>query len=158
LWKIDEDCAAMSSSVSAGNLLLTPMNGLTAFRFSDESDSPEILWDSNRLRPGTPSPILRDGRVYTVSGAILKCGDAMTGDTLWQLRLQGTHWATPVIAGGYLYSVNFDGLLQVVRLGDEEGEVVGTAELDQPIHASPAVSGDAMYLRSDKYLWKISKT
>jgi outer membrane protein assembly factor BamB len=94
--------------------------------------------------------------VYTLSGAIVKCGDLATGELIWQLRLEGTHWATPVIAGGLMVCVNYDGQANVIRLDREEGEVVGQAALGELIHASPAVSGDAMYIRSDRYLWKIA--
>jgi outer membrane protein assembly factor BamB len=133
------------------------MNGLTAVRFNDASDAPEILWDSRTMSPGSPSPIVYDGRVYTVSGAIVKCGDLATGDVIWKLRLDGRHWGTPVIAGGHMYCINYDGKAHVIRLDKEDGEVVGEASFGPHIHASPAVSKDALYVRSDKYLWKISQ-
>jgi len=157
LWSLDGGCAGICSSLFHEDLLLAPMNGLTALRFSDASDAPEIIWDSRRLSPGSPSPIVHRNRVYTLSGAIVKCGELKTGDLIWQLRLEGTHWATPVIAGDYMYCVNYDGKANVIRLGDEEGEVVGEASFEQSIHASPAVSNNALYVRSDRYLWKISE-
>ncbi|MCH5374932.1 MAG: PQQ-binding-like beta-propeller repeat protein [Planctomycetes bacterium] len=156
-WSLENGCASMCSSLFHDNLLLVPMSGLTALRFSDASNAPEILWDSRRLSPGTPSPVVYQDRVYTVSGAIVKCGELATGDVIWQLRLEGTHWATPVIAGGKMYCINYDGRASVIRLGDEEGEVVGQADLGQKIHASPAVADNAMYVRSDRYLWKIGE-
>jgi outer membrane protein assembly factor BamB len=156
-WTLEANCAGISSSVFHENLLLVPMNGLSALRFSDVSDAPEILWDSRRMSPGSPSPIVYEDRVYTLSGAIVKCGDLETGELIWQLRLEGTHWATPVIAGGVMYCVNYDGKANVIRLDREQGEVVGEASFDAPIHASPAISGNAMYVRSDQHLWKISE-
>jgi outer membrane protein assembly factor BamB len=87
----------------------------------------------------------------------VRCGDAKTGEMLWAVRLKGRHWATPVFANGYLYCINQDGELRIVRLGAEEGEVVTVAVLGETIHASPAVADDAMYVRSDRYLWKIAK-
>ncbi len=155
LWKLDSGCASMSSSVCRDRLLLVPMNGLTALRLGDDADPPEILWDSRRMSPGSPSPIIHEDRVYTLSGAILKCGDLATGELIWQLRLGGNHWATPVIAGDRMVCINYDGQANIIRLGREEGQVIGQASLEQPIHASPAVSGDALYVRSDRYLWKI---
>ena len=157
LWSMDGSCAGMCSSLLHGNLLFVPMNGLTALRLNESSDAPEILWDSRRMSPGSPSPIVCEGRVYTLSGAIVKCGDLQTGELVWQLRLEGTHWATPVIADGHMICVNYDGKANVIRLGREEGEIVGEASFGEYIHASPAVSGNAMYVRSDKYLWKISQ-
>ena len=74
---------------------------------------------------------------------------------LWQVRLKGPIWATPVAADGHLYVVNHDGLIQVVRLG-EQGELVGTSQIDRGILASPAVADAALYFRSDAHLWKIA--
>ncbi|MCU0981154.1 MAG: hypothetical protein MUF25_18545 [Pirellulaceae bacterium] len=73
------------------------------------------------------------------------------------MRLKGTYWATPVLAGGHLYCVNQDGDMQVVKVGDKEGEVVAEHHFGEPMHASPAVAGNALYVRSDKHLWKIAK-
>jgi outer membrane protein assembly factor BamB len=157
LWSLESSCAGMCSSLLHGNLLLAPMNGLTALRLNESSDAPEILWDSRRMSPGSPSPVVYDGRVYTLNGAIVKCGDLRTGELIWQLRLDGTHWATPVIAGGLMVCVNYDGKANVIRLDSEEGKIVGEASFGENIHASPAVSDNAMYVRSDKYLWKISQ-
>lgn len=155
LWTLDSGCASMSSPVYHEGLLLAPMNGLTALRMRDDAAPPEILWDSRRMSPGSPSPIIHEDRVYTLSGAILKCGDLATGELIWQLRLGGNHWATPVIAGDRMVCINYDGQANIVRLDREEGQVIGEASLGQPIHASPAMSGDALYVRSDRYLWKI---
>jgi outer membrane protein assembly factor BamB len=156
LWRFDDGCATVASSVYHDGLLFTPMNGLTALRLSDQSNAVEVAWDSNRMRPGSASPIVHDGRVYVLSNATVRCGDGETGDLLWSVRLKGRHWATPVIAGGHLYCTNQDGVVRVVKLGDQEGEIVGETELGETIHASPAVAGDAMYIRSDKHLWKIA--
>jgi outer membrane protein assembly factor BamB len=157
LWTLESGCASTSSSVFRDNLLLAPMNGLTALRLNDASDAPEILWDSRRMSPGSPSPIIHEDRVYTLNGAIVKCGDLATGELIWQVRLEGTHWATPVIAGGLMVCVNYDGQANVIRLDREEGQVVGQASFGEPIHASPAVSNNTMYVRSDRYLWKIAR-
>jgi outer membrane protein assembly factor BamB len=130
---------------------------LTALRFSNESNAVDIAWDSNRLRPGSASPVVNDDRVYVMSNATVRCGDAETGELIWAVRLKGRHWATPVLAGGHLYCINEDGEVRVVAVGEEQGQVVGEVSIGEKIHASPAVAGGAMYLRSDQHLWKIAK-
>ncbi len=157
LWRFDESCATIASSVFADNVLFAPMNGLTALRFSDESNAADIAWDSKRMRPGSASPLVADGRVYVVSNATVRCGDAETGELIWAVRLKGRHWATPVLAGGHLYCINEDGDVRVVALGDDEGKIVGESRFGEKIHASPAVASGAMYVRSDKHLWKIAE-
>jgi outer membrane protein assembly factor BamB len=100
--------------------------------------------------------VVHDGRVYRIkSPAILICADRAEADVLWQLRLKGPIWATPVVVDGHLYAVNHDGLVQVVRLG-EKGEVVATNQIDPDVLASPAVADGALYFRSDAHLWKIA--
>jgi len=157
LWRLAEGAASIASSVFSDGCLLVPMRGLPAMRLSDESPAPEIAWDANRLRPGASSPLIHDGRVYVLSNATVRCGDARTGELLWAVRLKGTYWATPVLAGDHLYCVNQDGDMQVVKLGDTQGEVVAENRFGEAMHASPAVAGNAMYVRSDKHLWKIAK-
>jgi outer membrane protein assembly factor BamB len=157
LWRFAEAAAGITSSVFRDGWLLVPMRGLTALRLSDESQAPAVAWDANRLRPGNPSPLIHDGRVYVISNANVRCGDAKTGELLWAVRLKGNHWATPVLAGGHLYCVNQDGDMQVVKVGDKEGIVLAENRFGETIHASPAVAGNALYVRSDKHLWKIAK-
>jgi outer membrane protein assembly factor BamB len=157
VWQVATPCATVASSVLVGDRLYVPLKGLTALRLRDGAAAPETLWDANRLGPGAASPAVAGKRVFTVAGSIAKCGDAETGKVLWQLRLKGQHWATPVIAGGHMYCINEPGEARVIKISDEQGEVVAENPFGEPIHASPAVSGNALYVRSDKHLWKISK-
>jgi alcohol dehydrogenase (cytochrome c) len=110
------------------------------------------------LPGGNPAPDfaigVREGdNLYTDSVVVL---DAKTGDILWQTRLKGTFWATPVIAGGYAYCANQDGDCLIVKLGDK-GELVHTAAFGEPFFGTPAAAGGALYLRSEKTLWKMAE-
>jgi outer membrane protein assembly factor BamB len=154
---VDARCSTVpSAAVSAGAIFL-PSEGLTRLDLQD-GEPPVSRWASNRLGPGSASPIVYEGRIYTLTrGGILKCGDAATGEEIWDpVRLGGTHWATPVIAGDYLYCINYDGQTKVVALGGEQGKVVATNEFGESIQGSPAVAGNALFVRSDAHLWKIA--
>ena len=158
LWKLEGECSKVPSPIASGSLVLSCANGLTALKFNEQSDAPERLWDSNLMRPGSASPIVYKGHIYTLNNSILKCGDLQTGQRKWQLRLKGKHWATPVVANGHIYCINDSGLANVVKLdGEEKGEIVATNQLKGYIHSSPAVANDAIYLRSNELLWKIAK-
>ncbi|MCX7668593.1 MAG: PQQ-like beta-propeller repeat protein, partial [Anaerolineae bacterium] len=99
---------------------------------------------------------VHEGRVYvTKSAGVLACADATNGKVLWQVRLRGPIWATPALAGGHLYVVNHDGLVQIVRV-DGHGALVGTGQIDKGILASPAVADRAIFFRSNQHLWKIA--
>jgi outer membrane protein assembly factor BamB len=157
LWKLDSGGDAITSSVAADDLLFVPTNGIRAVRIPRESAAAETAWTAPRLGFGAASPVLHEDRIYTVNRAgVLNCGSTADGKLLWQLRLKGAFWATPVLAGEHLYLVNQDGLVHVVKLhGDKQGELVAENDLGEKVLASPALSGNAIYYRTEKHLWKI---
>jgi outer membrane protein assembly factor BamB len=156
VWQFEAECQTIPTAVGTDGRVYVPAKGLTALDLADGT-APKVLWDSNQLNPGPASPIVVGKRVYAMSRAgVLTCGDADNGKNLWQLRVGGTFWSTPVVAGGKLYCVNQDGKAKVVELGEGKGEVVGEADFGERVQGSPAVAGNALYVRSDKHLWKIS--
>ncbi len=159
VWNYSDGAATIPSSVVANGILLLPSRGITALRPRSDSNEPEELWRSSRLRPATPSPVVLGGCIFTINQAgVLTCGDLRNGQRLWQLRLKGPFSSTPVGWGKYLYLVNESGLLQVVDTEPkEEGIVVSQMDLAETILCTPAVYSDALYLRSDRHLWKIAE-
>jgi outer membrane protein assembly factor BamB len=159
VWSMDLPCSGIPSSTPSGDRIFAPAGGVTALDLKPGDTAPSLAWDSNRLAIGNASPVVHDGKVYVLASraGVLNCGDVAKGDLLWQLRLSGTFWATPVIANGHLYCVNQDGKVQVVKLGGEKGELVATNEMGDTFLASPAVADNGLFLRSDKYLWKVAE-
>jgi outer membrane protein assembly factor BamB len=153
----DHWCDTIASATTWDDRVFLPAAGIHALRCDRQDGKMTLLWSQPRLRGGEASPVACDGRIYVIKdGSILVCGDASDGRVVWQLRLKGPIWATPVLAGGRLYAVNHDGLVQTVRLG-EKGEVVGSSRIDPGVLASPAVADGAIYFRCQQRLWKISK-
>ncbi|MGE0606610.1 MAG: PQQ-binding-like beta-propeller repeat protein [Pirellulales bacterium] len=158
VWSHEAACDIIASAAAVGDVVYLPSAGLTALRRSPGSQSLEKLWESGKLAPSRCSPIVQDGRLYVVNSAgVLTCGDAKTGESIWQLRLGGSYWSTPLIAGGHLYSVSQDGTARVVKLGDDAGEIVHEYEFGESILGSPAAADGALYFRSDKHLWRIAE-
>jgi outer membrane protein assembly factor BamB len=147
------ECNVIPSSV-LNEFLFVPSNGLTVLSV-DPPHAPEVVWQENRLGPGTPSPVVRDGKVYVISGAVVSCGDLESRAVAWRKRLAGDFWATPVLVGDHLYCVNRDGRVFVVDITDQ-GNVVGENELGEEINATPAVANGGLYIRSHEHLWKIA--
>jgi len=157
LWTYDASCAGIASLTTSGDRIFLPAKGLTVLQSPDGASTPKLLWESNKLAPGNASPVIDADRVYILNRVgVLACADAASGETLWQTRLKGTFWATPVIAGGYAYCANQDGECLVVKLG-EKGDLVHTAAFAEPFFGTPAAAGGALYLRSEKTLWKIAE-
>jgi len=156
VWEYEASCHTIASAVTCGDRVYLPARGLHALQYDPVGRRARLLWHEMRLRSGNASPVVHDGRTYTIKPpGILVCGSAADGKVLWQLRLKGSFWATPVLADGRLYCVNHDGLVQVVELVDG-GKLAGTSQIDDAILASPAVADGAIYFRSDTNLWKIA--
>ena len=94
-----------------------------------------------------------------VKTGVLTVGDLADGTLRYKLRLPdaGSIWSTPVVCGNRLYVFTDKGKCFVVQLGKTSGEVVATNEIDDTILGSPAVSGNALFVRGDRSLWKIAK-
>ena len=157
VWDYETKCHSTSSVTTCGDCVYLPAWGLHALRYDPAGRSVKLLWyRKDRLLSSDQSPVAHAGRTYTIqSKSILTCGDAADGERLWQVRLKGPIWASPVLADGRLYCVNRDGLVQVVQLG-QKGKLIGTSRLGSTTVATPAIADKAIYFRSDDYLWKIS--
>jgi outer membrane protein assembly factor BamB len=162
LWSLPLACDAIASLARAGDVLYLPLAsgkaGMAALRAGSEGNPPEVLWETNRLRASTASPLAAGGKVLAIAGSVLKCADAGTGELIWQLRLTGSFSSSPVASGNRLYCFNEDGLCQTVEIGDREGKVIGTGDLGEAILSTPAIAHDALFIRSDGHLWKIAAT
>jgi outer membrane protein assembly factor BamB len=92
-----------------------------------------------------------------VNRTILVCGDLFTGKVLWQLRIPDANqiWSSPVIANKRLYLFSMDGSCAVVSLDGEEGKIENVNKLGDEVLGSPAISGNAMFVRGAQNLWKI---
>lgn len=158
LWKFDGGGSTISSVSAEGDVVYVPINGLTAFRPPAGGSNVETLWNSKKLNCSFVSPVVSCGKVYTINGAgVLSCGNAKSGEIVWQLRLGGNYWATPSATEDCLYCPSKEGLVKVVDLTGEKGAVVAENDLKEPVYSPPAIAGDALYIRTDTKLWKIAE-
>ena len=159
VWEYTDGASTVPSGAVSGGIIFAPSKGLTAITPGVDGQPPTQIWRSAQLRPATSSPVVLNGRVFTLNDAgVLTAGSAIDGSRLWQLRLQGPHSATPVVAGKLLYCVNEKGLLQVVDSTAPEGAIVGELDLGQVVLSTPSIAHGALYVRSDGTLWKLKKS
>ncbi|HMC11097.1 MAG TPA: PQQ-binding-like beta-propeller repeat protein, partial [Pirellulaceae bacterium] len=170
VWRLDEAASTIPSTAQSGGVLYAPLKGLSALAPAAAGQPPQALWQENKMAPGTPSPLVEEGRVYSINGAgVLVCADAKSGKIAWQLRLQvplgektsrGVFTSTPIAAAGHLYIFNEDGVALVVKAavqGGESGEIVASHDFGEIILCTPAIADGALYVRSDKHLWKVGR-
>jgi len=158
LWSYKSGASTIpSSAVGADGIVYTPSNGLTALK-PNATDTPDLVWEVGKIRPGTASPILIGDRVFTINTAnVIDCADAKTGQELWSTRLEGPISGSPVAAGNRIYVfAERKGLGQIVDVsGEGEAKITGTIELEDTILCTPALANGAVFVRSDAHLWKL---
>ena len=119
---------------------------------------PVIAWRCKRSVPNISSPILVGNEIYFVSdsGGMVSCLDARTGEEQWRERIGGNHSESPLYAGGRLLFHSKEGETTALKPG-RKFEILTRNKLDGGHHASAAVSGDALFLRTDKALYRVEK-
>jgi outer membrane protein assembly factor BamB len=128
----------------------------------DITGTDHVVWTRDRDTSYVPSPLLYEGRLYFLkhSHGFLTAVEAGSGKTLFgPVRLGKVRnvFASPVAAAGRIYIASRDGATLVARAGSEF-EPLATNELDDSFSASPAIVGDALYLRGDRFLYKIERS
>ena len=87
------------------NRIFLPCEGLGALRSASSLAESKNPLGREAAAVGYSSPVVYDGRVYAVKTAgVLACADAADGTILWQIRLKGPIYATPVLADRHLSS------------------------------------------------------
>jgi outer membrane protein assembly factor BamB len=127
---------------------------ILAVRLRPNRQPPQPVWVSEKPGPQEPSPVYYQGLLYSLmDNGVLICLDGKTGKEVYRRRLGG---ASPVAAAGRIYVSNNDGETFVIKAG-REFELLSTNSLGERITASPAVSGDELFYRTDSHLYCIGK-
>jgi outer membrane protein assembly factor BamB len=129
-------------------------------RTGDLTGSDAVLWSNARGNSYTPSPVLYDDKLYTLTdNGMLSCYNAHTGAAYYQMKRLPKPYSfksSPVGANGKLYMASEDGDVVVVKMG-EQFEVLATNTLsDQFVVSTPAIADGEMFLRGQNTLFCIS--
>lgn len=159
LFQFGNGASTIPSSVASGDRLYIPSNGLTAISLKADGSEPERLWNESNQRPGTASPLVIGDKLYLLNSAgVLTAANKDTGERIWRIRLKGPFSGSPVAGGnGFLYIFNEAGIGQAVDLSGDEGTVVSELELGETILCTPSLGEGAIFVRSDRHLWKLGQ-
>jgi outer membrane protein assembly factor BamB len=116
-----------------------------------------IAWRDARHIPLKPSLVLVNDELYAIGDTgFLTCFDVRTGQRRWEEKLAGNFSASPLAAPGRLYVFSEEGRMTVFAPG-RECRKLGECELGERVMASGAVSGAALFLRTDQALYRIEE-
>jgi outer membrane protein assembly factor BamB len=116
-----------------------------------------VAWSLRQAVPQNPSPLLVGDELYLVTDkGQASCLDARTGKLLWRERVGNSFYASPTFGDGRVYFLADDGVTTVVAAGPRF-QKLAVNKLPGRAMASLAVAGKAIYLRTDKHLYRIEK-
>jgi outer membrane protein assembly factor BamB len=164
IWRVRYDGYSVIPRPVHGHGLLFLVTGydrssLIAVRPDGKGDVTDthVAWTMKANAPHTPSPVLVGDELYAVSdGGMASCLDARTGKVHWAQRLGGGFSASLLEAGGNVYFQNETGTGFVVKAGTTY-ELLAKNELKEKTLASYAAADGALFIRTDKHLYRIEK-
>lgn len=143
----------LSTSYDAPSLLAIRADGNS----KGDVTASHVVWTKKKGAPHAPSPLLDGNLLYFISDSgIATCMDAKKGDVYWSERLDGNFSASPILADGKIYFQSEEGTGFVVKAGTKF-ELLATNAMNEKSLASYAVADGAIYLRTEKHLYKIEK-
>jgi outer membrane protein assembly factor BamB len=124
----------------------------------DLTGTSHIAWEHTRGTGYTPSSIAYGDYAYLLTDAgLMTCLDIQTGET----KYEGARpprparvWSSPIAFDGKILISNEAGETHVIAAGPTH-EILRTNTLDEPIYASPAAAGGALYIRTATRLYAI---
>ena len=166
IWEVASAFPArvVSSPVIADGLLIgTCGDGgsgkcLTAIRPGTKDGSihvTEAYRIDSGVRPYVPTSVYMNGLLFTFHDqGYVSCLRADTGERIWQEKPAGRFFSSPVWADGRLYCITMDGDVVVVGAA-ETYELLAVNPLGETSHATPAIAGKKMYLRTYSHLFSV---
>ncbi|MDP7017867.1 MAG: PQQ-binding-like beta-propeller repeat protein, partial [Pirellulaceae bacterium] len=127
----------------------------------DLTDSENVVWSLGRGTPYVPCPMLWGDELYLLEDrSFFSCLGATDGERHYlKHRLPGilNFSASPVGAADRIYLLSEEGKTVVLQRG-RQVKVLAINELDEKFYASPAIVGEAIYLRSNQHLFCIARS
>lgn len=120
---------------------------------SSAGGEPEIAYKLSKTPPYVPTPIIKGEHMYMWgdSGTVT-CVKLATGEQVWSEKVGGNYYGSPVCAGDTLWCISRKGELYGIAASPEKFQLVGKLELGEDSHATPAIAGGKMYLRTVGHL------
>lgn len=136
-------------------------NQSMAIRLGGSGDVTEThrLWETN-IGANVTSPVYHDGYLYWSSDrGIANCLNATTGESVYKQRMETKErvYASSVLAGDRMYLTTRENGVFVIALGPEYRQLAHNviADDDSFFSATPAVHGNQLLLRTNRFLYCI---
>lgn len=131
--------------------------GLLALRTDGTGDQTEhaIRWSYRKSLPQIAGILVHGETVFIVNdGGLVTTLDAATGELLRKGRLKkgtGQYYASPVATADQIVTIDTRGVLNVLS-PEADWSVLSTIDLQEPCYATPSISDDRLFVRTESSL------
>ena len=166
-WHIDvfgrASQRALGSPIIAGDLVVASSGGVGGERqvvvvkpqLTDDKVVVKEAYRVVRQAPHVPTPLVyRDWMFLWSDTGIATCVERNSGKIVWQKRIGGNFYSSPICIDGKLYCIDLDGTVVVIAASDNY-ELLSRNSLGQPNRATPAVSNGALIIRTESQVISI---
>lgn len=115
----------------------------------------EVYKIEDRSAPYVPTSLAHGGLLFAFHDqGHVTCFRSATGERLWSQKPAGRYYGSPVWVDGRIYCITREGDVVVLSAAPEY-ELLAVNSLGETSHATPAVAGGRMYLRTYSQLFCI---
>ena len=161
LWSFYSQGEGVVPSIVIGDGMIFSVSGfekptIRAIRPPKEAGGePELVWEQKRSVPMIPSFLYVNQRLFGITeGGVAVCLNAADGSILWQERVGGNHYASPVTGENRIYFTSDEGETTVIQ-GLPEFKILSKNPLKGKTQASMAISQGKIFLRTGRELYCI---
>jgi outer membrane protein assembly factor BamB len=146
----------IGSPITATDLILAPCGWLSVHHEVVAVRPPAApgkgpakkVYDLHHSAPLCTTPLVKDDLVFLWSEkGVVTCAEVQTGKKIWQERVNGSYYSSPVCAGDRLFNVSREGEVIVFNAA-RQYKLLAQNRLPEGSHATPALAHGRMYLRT----------
>jgi outer membrane protein assembly factor BamB len=156
LWRVE--CLAgeiASSAAYANGTVFVANEGAPASAIDISSPETKIRWRWDEALPDTASLVANDKYlIIPTAFGVVSCLDVKSGNMLWEHQFDEGFCSSPILVNDRVYIIDFSGMAQIFKMEDEF-ELLGTAEVGEPVYATPAFVDNKIYVRGLAHLFCI---
>ncbi len=161
-WELDVfDKRTVSSPIVAEDLIVGTCgsggggNYVAAVRPGRTGRAPELAYKIDKSAPYCPTGVVRGERMFLWSEqGVATCVKVQDGAVVWQKRVGGKFFGSPICVADRLYCISADGEVVVLAAADEYA-LLGRIPLGEMSHSTPAVADGVLYLRTVSQLFSV---
>lgn len=116
-----------------------------------------LAWEEKKSFPYVPTMLTKGPYLYSINDSgVAFCHVGATGEKIWEKRLGGNFFSSPVMIDGKIYAANDAGEVFVFP-AEPKFELLAQNSLGETVMATPAVADGRLLLRGSNHLFCFGK-